>query len=110
LVHREKRGERMKFLIRFIKGLIWVVNLVWITACLFTGSIVLVVIVKWATANISAESYLLVVAMATIAATGLVLKVVSMYWSDKGKQNGLELIKWNGKFPDFKTKVEAKDE
>jgi len=98
-----------KVLLKIIGVVIWIINVSWACACGLTAVIISVAVFKWATVNITEESYPLIASLYVIALFGAICKFAVKYWSDKGTNNGMELIKWNGKFPEFK-KAEAKDE
>jgi hypothetical protein len=99
---------KTKIFLKVVSVVVWIINFVWPVAMATVGVIASVALLKWATSDITTEALPMVKSLYVIALLGLICKFASKYWSDKGTTNGMELIKWNGKFPIFKKEV--KDE
>ena len=105
-----------RIILKVLQFICWCINFAWLFACLtalvFTG----VAVTRWAIATLdmpdmpmSSFGVNMMTYIFAGALLGLVMKLMWKYWSDKGTQNGMELIKWDGQSPPFQnTKVDVK--
>ena len=99
-------------LVRTIQFIFWCINALWIWSIWVVAGAVAAATYKWvmSTVEMLQGGYaVMVAAFILIFTVGFLIKLTWKYWSDRGTQNGFELIKWNGTFNNYE-KAEAKNE